>query len=72
MEGGSTSLNLHKIALEIYELCLDNHISLLMKWVPRNSNVLADYYSKLCDIDDLGVTKDFFRVYRQYVGSSYG
>ena len=68
VEGGSTSLDLHKIALEIYELCLDNHISLLMKWVPRDSNVLADYYSKLCDIDDWGVSKDFF----EFIDSMWG
>lgn len=31
-----------------------------MTWIPRESNALADYYSKLCDVDDWGVSGEFF------------
>lgn len=39
-------------ALEIFSLCVNNHIRIEPEWVPRELNELADYYSRLGDHDD--------------------
>ena len=57
---GSSKPELHKIALEIFQFCHDDKITLLPKWVPRNLNIQADVVSKSVDFDDWRTTRDFF------------
>ena len=61
VESGSTHHDLHMLSLQIFELCIQNKISLNISWIPRESNQIADYLSKLCDIDDWGVSIEFFK-----------
>ena len=57
---GSSKPELHKIALEIFQFCHDNKITLLPEWVPRNLNTQADVVSKSVDFDDWRTTREFF------------
>jgi hypothetical protein len=60
VENGSTKSRLHEISIKIFNLCLKENISLLTEWVPRSQNEIADCISKFCDVDDWGVSDDFF------------
>jgi len=42
--------HLHKLALDIFNVCFENVICMKPKWVPREDNKEAD--SKLVDTDD--------------------
>ena len=46
MFDGSKKQVLHKVVLRIFNLCIDNKIDLLLEWVPRDDNVIADFASK--------------------------
>ena len=52
IEVGSRHSHLQEQALAIYEVCMRHSIKLIAEWVPREENELADYYSKLVDVDD--------------------
>ena len=60
MAKGSTKIELHLLAVDIFKFCDFNHISLAVGWVPRSHNAIADFYSKIEDYDDWSVTKAFF------------
>lgn len=68
VDGGSTKCDLQRVALDIYEICVKNQVSLLMKWIPRELNAVADYYSKMCDVDNWGVSEDVFEFLDQMWG----
>lgn len=71
VQSGSMKNDLREITLSIFHLCLKRQISLDIAWIPRSLNEMADYLSKFLDYDDWSVSKDFFRLYEQYVGSLY-
>jgi hypothetical protein len=51
------------LALQVYETCFANRVSLNLEWIPRGQNEEADYLSRLSDIldtDDWGVSSNFF------------
>ncbi len=35
-------------------LCFSNSVKLEAEWIPRRENELADYYSRVMDVDDWG------------------
>ena len=47
-------------ALEIFSVCVDNSIRLEPKWIPREQNELANYYSRIVDHDDYMLNPSVF------------
>ena len=60
MAKGSTKIELHHLAVDIFNFCDSNCIVLSVGWVPRSHNAVADFYSKVEDYDDWSVTRAFF------------
>jgi len=65
---GSTSLTLQRHALEIFQFCAVNNVSIEIEWVPRSLNEYADLLSRVIDFDDWSVSTDFFT----YISSLFG
>jgi hypothetical protein len=59
--GGSRLEHLQRICLDIFWLCQSLEVDLVPKWVPREANQLADYLSKIVDIDDFSLHPAVFR-----------
>ena len=49
---GSPRLKLNELARELFWFCLERQITILVEWVPREENSLADELSKLIIPDD--------------------
>ena len=62
--GGSRVKDLQSLALEIFELCVTNCISLEMKRILRDLNTKADCLSRIIDFDDYTYTlnDDLFKM----------
>ena len=60
IERGSTKPDLQPLVEDIVYLCAENHVVVVPVWVPREQNQLADYLSKLTDVDDWGMSPDIF------------
>ena len=60
VEVGSTDS--HRLAIIIFDSCVNNNIHLAIKWIPRTMNQKADMISKLVDADDWQIISDFFIV----------
>ena len=65
---GSTSLRLQRHALEIFQFCAANNVSIEIEWVPRSLNEYADSLSRVIDFDNWSVSTDFFA----YISSLFG
>ena len=65
---GSTSLRLQRQALEIFQFCAVNNVSIEIEWVPRSLNEYADSLSRVIDFDDWSVSTGFFA----YISSLFG
>lgn len=61
-EVGSMKLDLHKLALRIFEICNDHCINLEIDWIPRDSNTRVDFVSKFVDVYDSQVTDEVFNI----------
>ena len=62
---GSMNVMLQLIAEEIFDLCLKNKITLVVEWIPRTQNEMADAVSRLADaidVDDWGISDEFFEI----------
>ena len=53
---------LQKIAIEMFTYCTVNGISLEIEWLPRTLNQKADYFSKIVDCDDWGLSVKLFNM----------
>ena len=51
---------IHETALNLFELCFDNHINLYVVWIPRNQNTKADHLSRCLDSDDWSISEQVF------------
>ena len=51
IEVGSMRIDLQKIAINIFQLCISNNISIDTQWIPPGENIRADYISRLIDPD---------------------
>ena len=49
---GNRKSDLQTIALDMHELCKQEHIEICPEWIPRGDNVLADTLSRCGDSDD--------------------
>ena len=61
LEIGSSKPWLHKIAIDIFQLCVQNDIKLNPTWIPRELNKIADSYSKMNDTDDWSIDNTSFQ-----------
>jgi hypothetical protein len=57
---GSRKQHLQEGAMAIFEICFQNAIKLVMVWIPRAQNQLADYISRIPDFDDLKIDPNLF------------
>ncbi|MEW8544359.1 MAG: reverse transcriptase domain-containing protein [Candidatus Thiodiazotropha sp.] len=53
---GSMKQELQDIAFEIFNVCICKSIHLHMEWIPRSENSIADYFSRIEDHDDWGIS----------------
>ena len=53
-------LDLHRLAIKIFQFCAEHSIRLEVQWIPRTENEKADYISRLIDFDDWQITRDLF------------
>ena len=60
VEVGSMNMSLHRLAVNIFDSCVNNNIHLAIEWIPRTMNQKADMISKLDDTDDWQILSDFF------------
>ena len=58
---GSTKPDLQTFAEEIVDLYNNHRLSVIPVRVPRDKNQLADYLSKLSNVDDWGICSDIFQ-----------
>ena len=68
INNGSKKLDLHKLTLDIYRLCLIFGIDLNIEWIPRSQNDQADYISRIQDFDDWEIQEHFFN----YLSNLFG
>ena len=57
---GSKVPELNSIALEIFQKCMLNGITIDVNWIPRDFNSVADEISKIIDYDDYTINDDIF------------
>jgi len=53
-------LDLHRVAVKIFQFCAEHNIRMDVQWIPRTENERADYISRLIDFDDWQITQEFF------------
>lgn len=68
IEVGSAKTHLQKIAIEIYDLCMQFNIKLTPAWIPREFNLIADNLSKILDTDSWGIDFETFK----FIQSKFG
>ena len=68
IEVGSMKLDLHRLAIKIFQFCAERSIRLEVQWIPRTENEKADYISRLVDFDDWQITHDLFQSLEQLWG----
>ena len=71
VKSGSTKVHLHKLAMEIFLLSKKHDVSIDIEWIPRSANEVADYLSKIVDIDDWCVRDSYFRAVDSMWGVFY-
>lgn len=54
------SLRLQRQALEIFQFCAMNNVTVEIEWIPRSLNEYADSLSRVVDFDDWSVSTAFF------------
>ncbi len=60
LKKGSMKRDLQKLSIDIANRCKDLDVVLQVQWVPREHNVEADLISREMDLDDWGVSNEFF------------
>lgn len=68
MARGSMKPDLHTVVEDIVYMCTKHHVVIFPVWVPREENQLADYLSKLTDVDDWGIHPCIF----QWINNMWG
>jgi hypothetical protein len=65
---GSPRLKLNALARELFWFGLENRITFLVEWVPREENTLVDELSKLLIPDDFSLNRKYFRQLKNRFG----
>ena len=55
-------LDLHRLAVKIFQFCAEHSIRLEVQWIPRTENEKADYISRLIDFVIGRLRRNFFSV----------
>ena len=63
IEVGSMKLDLHRLAIKIFQFCAKHNIRLEVQWIPRWEKEKADYISRLIDFDDWQITPELFTLF---------
>jgi hypothetical protein len=53
---GSMKPELQDLSFKIFKFCMENCIQLEIEWLPREKNDIADYFSKVIERDDWGIS----------------
>ena len=61
VEVGSMRIDLHRLALKIFKICIQHKIRLDIQWVPRTEIEKADFISRMIDVDDWQITRALFK-----------
>ncbi|XP_053382012.1 uncharacterized protein LOC123541270 [Mercenaria mercenaria] len=69
VEKGSMKPDLQHLAIQIFSFCLKNSINLKIEWIPRGLNEKADYFSKIVDRDDWGISHALLEIVVKRWGS---
>ena len=59
-------LSLQRQALEIFQFCAVNNVSIVIEWVPRSLNGYADSLSRVVDFDEWSVSTRFLHTFRLF------
>lgn len=59
---GSRKRHINIVVMRIFEKCRELQIKLVIEWIPREANQIADYLSKLYDSDDWMLNRKYFRM----------
>ena len=65
---GSRKLHLHRLSIEIFDICIKNNIKFQPSWISREGNVFSDFLSKHIDSDSWGFDLETF----YYIQSKFG
>lgn len=68
IEVGSMNKELHDIAFAIVKICILYRITLNVCWLPRNENIVADFFSKMYDPDDWEIDERIFTLFNRMWG----
>ena len=52
IEVRSMKLDLHRLAIKIFQFCAEHNIHLEVQWIPRTESEKADYISRVIDFDN--------------------
>ena len=66
---GSMVMDLQRLAIEVYNVTVDYNFELVLEWIPREQNMLADKLSKDIDVDDWSVSNHIFEFARKRWGN---
>ena len=58
---GSSKPHLQNIAIDIFNLCLQNDFEIEAQWLPREQNQIADQLSRFVDKDDWSINHEVFK-----------
>ena len=59
---------LQNIAIDDFSFCSKFNIKLILQWIPKEQNELADYYSRIKDTDHWSIDNDSFRLISNLYG----
>ena len=65
---GSSKEHLQSLSIEIFNHCSKYNINLQPRWVPREENDIADYFSKYNDTDDWSIDDKSFNLISRRFG----
>ena len=54
------TLELQELVIDIFQLCIQHNIQLVLEWIPREENIFADEISKSINVHDYMLSPDIF------------
>ena len=60
IQNGSTKNDLQTLAISIFNLTIQNNVTLKTHWIPREQNTTTDFLSKLQDTDNCTIDHETF------------
>ena len=66
---GSSKPHLQRVAIDVFTICTKLNIKLIPKWIPREENHLADFYSRMNDTDNWSIDDETFKFVEGKFGS---